>query len=180
MVCQHLALIFWLGPDFVNAGQRLSTQAWRLIWLTHSRLWLVNAVNLKMCTFYISRNVFFKRTFIDKKVMKVSCFICSSAPLWILFCKVAAGIVKHQIRSTKSSSIKLSVFSTPWFVLLTACVLKSKKYPFGQAENLQTKGKNNQNVWHRWTIQSESSWKSRRHGSANIFPNASETWVKRK
>ena len=94
-----------------------------------------------MCTFYISRNVFFKRTFIDKKVMKVSCFICSSAPLWILFCKVAAGIVKHQIRSTKSSSIKLSVFSTPWFVLLTACVLKSKKYPFGQAENLQTKGK---------------------------------------
>jgi hypothetical protein len=59
-------------------------------------------------------------------------------------------------------------------------LLRTAKISFGQAEKLADRREKNQSVWYRWTKASESSWKSHRHGSANIFPNVFRMWARRK
>ena len=141
MVCQHLAPIFWLAPDFVNACQRLSTQAWRLIWLTHSRLWLVNAVNLKMCTFYIPRNVFVKQMFVNGKVMKVSCSICSSCLSGYCFAKLpqASSNIKSVVQNLPQSSwAYFPLLDLPYWL---PAFWKAKNIPSGKLKTCRQKGK---------------------------------------
>ena len=61
----------------------------------------------------------------------------------ILFAKVLVGITKRQTGNGKSSSNGLSVFTVPSFALLPANTLEKQKISLGQAEKLETKGKNN-------------------------------------
>lgn len=99
-----------------------------------------------------------------------------------IFCKGISGITNVKHRAENLPQTGLSVFSASLEVCLIECLRfwELQKISFGQAEKLADRREKNQSVWYRWTKASESSWKSRRHGSASIFPNVFRMWAKRK